>query len=37
MTKEQLIALGAPDELAAKIAGESAKELEGYIEKSKYS
>ena len=37
MTKEQLIALGAPDELAAKIAGESVKELEGYIEKSKYS
>ena len=37
MTKEQLIALGAPEELAAKIAGESAKELEGYIEKSKYS
>ena len=37
MTKEQLIALGASEELAAKIAGESAKELEGYIEKSKYS
>ena len=37
MTKEQLIALGAPEELAVKIAGESAKELEGYIEKSKYS
>ena len=37
MTKEQLIALGAPEELAKKIAGESAKELEGYVEKSKYS
>ena len=37
MTKEQLIALGASEELAAKIAGESVKELEGYIEKSKYS
>lgn len=37
LTKEQLIALGAPEELATKIAGESAKELAGYIEKSKYS
>ena len=37
MTKEQLISLGVPEELATKIAGEFAKELEGYIEKSKYS
>lgn len=37
MTKEQLIALGATEELATKIAGESAKELAGYVEKSKYS
>ena len=37
LTKEQLIALGAPEELATKIAGESAKELAGYVEKSKYS
>ena len=37
MTKEQLIALGATEELATKIAEESAKELAGYIEKSKYS
>lgn len=37
MTKEQLITLGVSEELATKIAGESKKELEGYIEKSKYS
>lgn len=37
MTKEQLIALGVSEELATKIAGESKKELEGYIEKSRYS
>ena len=37
MTKEQLIALGVVEELAVKIAGESKKELEGYIEKSKFS
>lgn len=37
MTKEQLTALGVSEELATKIAGESKKELEGYIEKSKYS
>lgn len=37
MTKEQLIALGAPEALAEKIAGESAKELNRYIEKTKFS
>lgn len=37
MTKEQLKALGVTEELAIKIAGESKKELEGYIEKSRYS
>lgn len=37
MTKEQLKALGVTEELAIKIAEESKKELEGYIEKSKYS
>ena len=37
MTKEQLIALGASEELATKIAEESVKELAGYVEKSKYS
>ena len=37
MTKEQLIALGATEELATKIADESKKEIEGYVEKSKYS
>ena len=37
MTKEQLISLGASEELATKIAGESLKELAGYVEKSKYS
>lgn len=37
MTKEQLISLGASEELATKIAGESVKELAGYVEKSKYS
>ena len=37
MTKEQLISLGASEELATKIAGESVKELTGYVEKSKYS
>lgn len=37
MTKEQLITLGVSEELATKIAGESKKELESYIEKSKYS
>ncbi|WP_443863995.1 phage scaffolding protein [Fusobacterium ulcerans] len=37
MTKEQLITLGVSEELATKIAGESKKELEGYIEKSRYS
>lgn len=37
MTKEQLIALGVSEELAVKIAGESKKELEGYVEKSKYT
>lgn len=37
MTKQQLIALGASEELATKIAGESVKELEGCVEKSKYS
>lgn len=37
MTKEQLITFGASEELATKIAGESKKELEGYIEKSRYS
>lgn len=37
MIKEQLIALGATEELATKIADESKKEIEGYVEKSKYS
>ena len=37
MTKEQLISLGASEELATKIAGESLKKLAGYVEKSKYS
>lgn len=37
MTKEQLITFGVSEELATKIAGESKKELEGYIEKSRYS
>ena len=37
MTNEQLISLGASEELATKIAGESLKELAGYVEKSKYS
>lgn len=37
MTKEQLITLGVSEELATKIAGESKKELEGYIEKYRYS
>lgn len=37
MTKEQLIRLGVPEDLAVKIAGESKKELDGYIEKSKYT
>ncbi len=37
MTKEQLINLGVPEELAAKIAVESLKELEGYVEKSKFT
>lgn len=36
MTKEQLINLGLSEELASKIAGESKKELENYVEKSKY-
>lgn len=36
MTKEQLIALGLGEELALKVAGESKKELEGYVEKAKY-
>lgn len=37
MTKEQLIALGVAEELAVKIAGESKKELEGYVEKAKFT
>lgn len=37
MTKEQLKALGVTEELAIKIAEEFKKDLEGYIEKSKYS
>lgn len=37
MTKEQLIALGVTEELAVKIAGESKKELEGYVEKAKFT
>lgn len=36
MTKEQLIALGLGEELAIKVAGESKKELEGYVERAKY-
>lgn len=36
MTKEQLIALGIGEELAIKVAGESKKELEGYVERAKY-
>lgn len=36
MTKEQLKALGVTEELAIKIAGESKKELEGYMEKTKF-
>lgn len=36
MTKEQLIALGIGEELALKVAGESKKELEGYVERAKY-
>lgn len=36
MTKEQLIALGLGEELALKVAGESKKELEGYVERAKY-
>ena len=36
MTKEQLKALGVTEELAIKIAGESKKELEGYVEKTKF-
>lgn len=36
MTKEQLIALGLGEELAIKVAEESKKELEGYVEKAKY-
>lgn len=37
MTKEQLISFGVSEDLAVKIAGESKKELDGYIEKSKYT
>ena len=36
MTKEQLIALGLGEELAIKVAEESKKELEGYVERAKY-
>ena len=36
MTKEQLVALGLGEELALKVAGESKKELEGYVERAKY-
>lgn len=36
MTKEQLKALGVTEELAIKIAEESKKELEGYVEKTKF-
>lgn len=36
MTKEQLIALGLTEELATKVAGESEKELKGYVERAKY-
>ena len=36
MTKEQLIVLGLGEELAIKVAGESKKELEGYVERAKY-
>lgn len=36
MTKEELISLGVKDEVATKIAAAQKKELEGYVEKSKY-
>lgn len=36
MTKEQLVALGLGEELAIKVAEESRKELEGYVERAKY-
>ena len=36
MTEEQFKQLGLTDELAKKAAAESAKELEGYVQKQKF-
>ena len=36
MKKEEFIALGISEELAAKAEAASLKELEGYVEKSKH-
>lgn len=36
MTKEQLVSLGITEELALKVAEASKKELESYVEKTKY-